>query len=214
MRAKRRDVLESGWMEVMMKDNRPKTKVDELRESLEKRRRHDEVTEADETISEGNTSTDSDMDAELTTAKEEAKTHYDKLLRVMADFENYRKRSERDKQEFARYANEELMREMLTALDHLDQALAHIKQSATTDAQNLAMGVELVAKELVNSLEKFGLKAIDAVGKPFDPRVHEALQMVDVEDVAPGTVVAQHRRGYMVNDRLLRAALVDVVKEG
>lgn len=197
----------------MAKTDKPKTKVDELRAALARRNRADEVTEAEETVSEGNTSSDSEIKSELTAAKEEAKTHYDKLLRVMADFENYRKRSERDRQEFTRYANEELMREMLTVLDHLDQALSHIQQSSNADARNLAMGVELVAKELMNSLEKFGLKAIDAMGQPFDPRLHEALQMVDAEDAAPETVVTQHRRGYMLHDRLLRAALVDVVKE-
>ena len=169
---------------------KPKTKVDELRESLEKRRAAEEVTEA-----------------------EDAPPEREQLMRVMADFENYRKRSERERLDMVRYSNEGLMREMLSSLDHMDQALSHIKQSANTEAKNMAMGVELVAKELTNSLEKFGLKPIEAVGKPFDAKVHEALQMVDAKDAEPGTIVAQHRRGYMLHDRLLRPALVDVVKE-
>lgn len=189
-----------------------KSKVDELRESLEKRKAapqmSDDITEQDDTISEG-----SALDAELATAKEEAKTHYNNLLRAMADFENYRKRVERDKQDLVRYANENLISEMLSVLDHLDQALSHIKQSSGDEARNLALGVELVAKQLIGVLEKNGLKVVDAMGQPFDARLHEALQMVDSEDVAPGTVVAQHRRGYTLNDRLIRPALVDVVRE-
>lgn len=205
-----------------------KTKVEELREALEKRRTMktvppDEVIEADETVSDdtqsgstasdGSASSDTAMDAELAAAREEAKAHYEKLLRSMADFENYRKRVERDKVDLVRFANEELIRELLSVLDHLDQALSHIKQSSNEEAKNLALGVELVGKQLVGTLEKFGLKGVDAVGQVFDPKLHEALQMVDVEDAEPGTVVAQHRRGYVLNGRLLRPALVDVVKE-
>lgn len=191
-----------------MTDN-PKTKVDQLRESLEKRKNakaaSEEITEHDDAV---------DVEAELSAAKEEAKTHYDKLLRAMADFENYRRRMERDKQDLVKFANENLIRELLNVLDHLEQALSHIKQGAGDDARNLALGVELVAKQLVGALEKFGLKAVNAeVGQAFDPQHHEALQMVDAEDAAPGSVLAQHRRGYMLHDRLLRPALVDVVKD-
>lgn len=189
--------------------DKPKTKVDQLRESLEKRKNakaaSEEITEHDDAV---------DVEAELSAAKEEAKTHYDKLLRAMADFENYRRRMERDKQDLVKFANENLIRELLNVLDHLEQALSHIKQGAGDDARNLALGVELVAKQLVGALEKFGLKAVNAeVGQAFDPQHHEALQMVDAEDAAPGTVLGQHRRGYMLHDRLLRPALVDVVKE-
>lgn len=188
-----------------------KSKVEELRESLEKRRSMNSST--DDTVSDGTVSSDTDMDAELAAAKEEAKAHYEKLLRSMADFENYRKRVDRDKQDLVRYANEELIRELLGVLDHLDQAMSHIKQSSNDEAKNLALGVELVGKQLVSALEKFGLKGVDAVGEQFDPKLHEALQMVDAEDAAPGTIVEQHRRGYVLNGRLLRPALVNVVRE-
>lgn len=172
-----------------------------------------DATETDSTVSDEGAASESAMDAELASAKEEAKSHYEKLLRAMADFENYRKRVERDKQDLVRYSNEELIRELLGVLDHLDQAMSHIKQSSNDEAKNLALGVELVGKQLVGTLEKFGLKAVEAVGEPFDPKLHEALQMVDAEDKAPGTVVEQHRRGYVLNGRLLRPALVDVVRE-
>lgn len=193
--------------------DKPKSKVEELRESLKKRSSMnptipDDVTEADDTVS-----SDSEMEAELASAKEEAKTHYEKLLRAMADFENYRKRVDRDKQDLVRYANEELIRELLSVLDHLDQAMSHIKQSSNEEAKNLALGVELVGKQLVGALEKFGLKSVDAIGEQFDPKLHEALQMVDAEGVEPGTILEQHRRGYVLNGRLLRPALVGVVRE-
>lgn len=180
-----------------------KTKVDELREALEKRRVPLDKGATPRSGPDEDTEAEGSLDAELT----------DKLLRVMADFENYRRRVDRDKQDIIRYANEDLIRELLGGIDHLEQALSHIQQSDSAEARSLALGVELVAKQLTGALEKFGLKPIDAVGQPFDPKLHEALQMVDAEDAAPGTVVAQHRRGYMLNDRLLRAALVDVVRE-
>jgi molecular chaperone GrpE len=203
-----------------MSDPKSKTKVDELRDALEKRRVTEKARDAsqdeaelEDTVSDNTASEESAMADDLAAAKEEARTHYDKLLRVMADFDNFRRRNEREKQEVIRYANEELVRELLSVLDHMDQALSHIKQNSGEEAKNLALGVELVAKQLMGTLEKYGLKGIDAVGQPFDPKVHEALQIVDAEDAAPGTVVAQHRRGYMLGDRLLRAALVDVVQE-
>lgn len=198
--------------------DKPKSKVEELRESLKKRNTMrpatiDDVTEADDTVSGDDIASDSAMDAELAAAKDEAKTHYEKLLRAMADFENYRKRVDRDKQDLVRYANEELIRELLGVLDHLEQAMSHIKQSSNDEAKNLALGVELVGKQLIGALEKFGLKAVDAVGEQFDPKLHEALQLVDAEDVAPGTILEQHRRGYALNGRLLRPTLVSVVRE-
>lgn len=198
--------------------DKPKSKVEELRESLKKRSTMntvatDEAAETDSVIPDNGLASDSAMEAELASAREEAKSHYEKLLRAMADFENYRKRVERDKQDLVRYSNEELIRELLSVLDHLDQAMSHIKQSSNDEAKNLALGVELVGKQLVGALEKFGLKGVDAVGEMFDPKLHEALQMVDAEDKAPGTIVEQHRRGYVLNGRLLRPALVDVVRE-
>lgn len=186
----------------------PKTKVDELRDALDKRKAKDIAAES----SDDTTMEDTSLDAELTAAKEEAKTHYDKLLRTMADFENFRRRNEKEKQDAIKFANEELLRDLLGVVDHLEQALSHIQQTASPETKNLAMGIELVAKQLLGTLEKYGLKPIVAVGQPFDPSVHEALQMVDSEDALPNTVVAQHMRGYKLNDRLLRAALVDVVK--
>lgn len=186
--------------------DKPKSKVEELRESLKKRSAMKSATGDD-------VSSDSDLDAELAAAKEEAKSHYEKLLRAMADFENYRKRMDRDKQDLVRYANEELISELLSVLDHLEQAMSHIKQSSNEEAKNLALGVELVGKQLVSALEKFGLKAVDAEGEQFDPKLHEALQMVDAEGAAPGIVLEQHRRGYVLNGRLLRPALVNVVRE-
>jgi len=186
-----------------------KTKVDELRDALKKRK---EVEEAN-VDSEDATVEENSLEGELNAAREEAKEHYDKLLRVMADFDNFRRRNEKEKKEAIKFANEELIQELLTVMDHMDQALSHIKQSDSAEAKNLALGVELVVKQLASTLEKYGLKPVDAVGQVFDAKLHEALQMVDAEDVAPGTVVAQHRRGYLLGDRLLRPALVDVVRE-
>jgi molecular chaperone GrpE len=132
----------------------------------------------------------------------------DRLLRVMADFDNYRKRALREKAEVHRQAQEELMRSLLSALDHLDLALAAADEHDA--AGPVVEGFRLVSDELLGALRKHGLKAMDARGEPFDPHRHEAIAYVPSADAPPDHVVEQTRRGYMLGDRLLRPAQVVV----
>lgn len=139
----------------------------------------------------------------------QARETYERLLRVAADFENYRKRAEREKQEYVRFANERLVRDLLPVLDNLGRAVQHARQLG--EGGPLLAGVELVLQELQKVLERYGVRPIQSsVGQPFDPSVHEALQVVEVEDMPPGQVVEEIQTGYTLNGKVIRPALVTV----
>ena len=135
----------------------------------------------------------------------------DKYVRLYADFENYKKIAARNREELLKYANDDLMSDVLTVIDHLELALQHTEESEGPNP--LAEGVELTLKELRNILEKHGLVTIDALSKPFDPAVHHAMSQIETEDAEVNTVVKEFRKGYMLKDRILRAAMVGVAKK-
>ncbi len=153
-----------------------------------------------------------DLGEQIRAAEEEAKQHYDKLLRVMAEFENFKKRMGREREELARFSNEKVLSELLPALDDLDRVLEHVPMNASEEVTKFADGVELARKSLGTTLEKFGLKEVAAQGETFDPTLHEAIAVVESEAHEPNTVMAVHRKGYLLFDRLLRPAMVTVAK--
>lgn len=132
----------------------------------------------------------------------------DKYIRLYADLDNYKKIEARNKEELLKYANEDIMSDILTVIDHLELALQHSTGNETSDS--LAEGVELTLKELKNVLEKHGLETIDALGKPFDPSVHHAMSQIESEDAEENSVIKEFRKGYVLRDRVLRASLVGV----
>jgi molecular chaperone GrpE len=134
----------------------------------------------------------------------------DRYLRLQADFDNYRKRVLREKDELYRRANEDIMEELLPVLDHLDLAL-----SAAGDKSDdpVVEGFRLVGDQLVNALGKFGLKVIDAAGEEFDPNLHEAIMHMPTAEVEEDHIVSDARKGYKLGERLLRASQV-VVSSG
>ncbi len=132
----------------------------------------------------------------------------DKYVRLYAEFENYRKIADRNKEELLKYANEEIITDILTVIDHLELALHHASDSETSSS--LAEGVTLTLKELKTVLEKHGLETIDAMGKPFDPVVHHAMSQIESEDTEVNTIVKEFRKGYKLKERVLRAAMVGV----
>ena len=140
--------------------------------------------------------------------KQSLKEATDKYIRLYADFDNYKKIAARNKEELLKYANEDLMTDILTVIDHLELALQH--SAGSESSESLAQGVELTLKELKSVLEKHGLMTIDAIGKPFDPSVHHAMSQIESEDAEENTVVKEFRKGYMLRERVIRAALVGV----
>jgi molecular chaperone GrpE len=151
---------------------------------------------------------DEDAAGVIAQLRGEAKENRDRMLRIAADFENYKKRGEREKADFLKYANERLLREMLPVMDNLNRALESARR--TGEAPGIPWGVSLVVQDLQKVLRKFGIEAILATGKPFDPAFHEALHQVESEDAAPGTVIEEVQRGYTLHGRVLRPALVVV----
>lgn len=176
----------------------------------DEKRQHSEDVEPNGTEQETSGEAVSEIDS-IDNLKKSLNEATDKYIRLYADFENYRKVAARNKEELLKYANEELLTDFLTVIDHLELALQHSAGNETSNA--LAEGVQLTLKELKGVLEKHGLATIDAMGKPFDPFVHHAMSQIESEDADENTVVKEFRKGYMLKDRVIRAALVGVAKK-
>jgi molecular chaperone GrpE len=142
---------------------------------------------------------------EVARLKQENAELRDRSVRTLADFDNFRKRSQREAQELRRYALLEPMRELLGVADNLDLAL-----SAQGSAEDLKRGVEMIHRQMQELLRRFGLTEVPAVGQPFDPTQHEAVAREESPEVKAPTVTAELRRGYKMHDRLVRPAMVKV----
>src|SRR5262247_2987697 len=132
----------------------------------------------------------------------------DRLLRALAEADNIRRRAQRDRDDYVRYASESLLRDLVPVLDNFDRALAAARNDG--GPSGLREGVELIQRELLKVLERAGVARYSARGASFDPTRHEAVSRVVNSDVAPNTVVDEILPGYMLNNRVLRAALVSV----
>ena len=148
--------------------------------------------------------------AEIERYTKEIEEIQDRYIRLAADFDNYKKRTAREFGELVRSANEELLSQLIPVLDNFERALE--ASSSSADQDSFHTGIELIYQQLRDMLEKQGVKGIEAVGEPFDPHRHEAVMMVEKEDVPPEMVVEEMARGYMLHDRVLRASKVAVSK--
>jgi molecular chaperone GrpE len=153
----------------------------------------------------------SSPEQKLAEAQTEAARLRDQLLRTAADFDNYRKRARREQDDAQRRGRESSIKDLLPVFDNLERAAQSAETAA--DAKAVADGVRIVLKQFVDTLEKMGIKRITAVGQPFDPARHEAIQQMESRDVAAGVVLAEVQPGYMIGDLLLRPAMV-VVSRG
>lgn len=134
-----------------------------------------------------------------------------RLLRLQADFDNFRKRTSRERAEIFGRANEQIMLELLPVLDHVELGLAAAREHSTDEA--FVDGLRMVADQLLSALGKFGFTPIETSGGLFDPKVHEAISYIPTDDAEEGAIVTQTRKGYMLGEKLLRAAQV-VVSSG
>lgn len=134
------------------------------------------------------------------------KEAHERMLRAAADLENYKKRAQREKEELQKFGNEKLLKDLLPVLDNLDRALA----AAAAADDPLTAGVRLVRSTFEQVLARYGVKGFSGMGQPFDPAQHEALMQVPTAEQPAGTVVVEHARGFTLNDRLIRPALVGV----
>ena len=150
---------------------------------------------------------------ELQTQAAKAKEHWDTLLRTTADFENFKKRAARERQDAVKFANESLLQKLVPILDTFDMALTAATNAKEGTAQSLQTGVSMILSQFRNTLTEVGLEEIDAAGKLFDPNFHEAVSHQETADVPEGYVAQQLRRGYKLKERLLRPATVIVAKK-
>lgn len=132
----------------------------------------------------------------------------ERMLRLRADFDNYRKRTERERGEIERYALADMLRELLPVVDNLERALS--VPSAQGDGEDLRKGVEMIVRQFHELLKRYGLVPIVALGERFDPSVHEAVFQEEIDGIVVPTVAVELQRGYRLNDRLLRPSLVKV----
>ena len=152
-----------------------------------------------------------ELEQQLSAANERAQAEKDQALRALAEMENLRRRAAQDVEKAQKFALEKFAADLLPVIDSLERALEH------TDKENEAFkavyeGVELTLKSILSTVEKYGVLQIDPQGAPFDPNKHEAMSMVESADVAPNSVVAVMMKGYELNGRILRPAMVMVAK--
>jgi molecular chaperone GrpE len=150
---------------------------------------------------------------ELKERAAKADENWDRLLRTTADFENFKKRAAREKQEAITYANEGLFQKLLPVVENLEMALAAAQAAPPGAGQSLQEGVNMISQQLKSALAEAGLEEVDGLGKTFDPNLHEAIAQKETSDAPEGQVVQQLRKGYRFRGRLLRPAGVIVAKQ-
>jgi molecular chaperone GrpE len=156
---------------------------------------------------------DEDLATKLEAAEKKAEDYYDRLLRVSAEFDNYKKRTAREIRDTIKFANERIIKELLMVVDNLERAIDAVPAEEHTD-NPLLQGVLLTLNEVLKLLERHDVKPIQAMNEPFDPMFHQAMMQEVVADKPMNTVTRELQKGYMIHDRLLRPALVGVSKTG
>ena len=143
---------------------------------------------------------------------EEVQETHERLLRLQADFENFKRRALKERTDAHQYGHENLVKDLLPTVDNLDRAIDHARKSGGGDLESLLQGVELVQRELLAALTKHGVVRIEALEKPFDPAFHEAMAQTPHESAPANTVIEELQKGYRLRDRLLRPSRVVVAR--
>jgi molecular chaperone GrpE len=149
-----------------------------------------------------------DLQVQLEKAQNEAQEHYERFLRTAAELDNFRKRKEREVSDLRKYANQNLLRELLNVVDNLERAIGATQDAGAADG--LVEGVDMTLKELLKIFENAGVKPIESIDQPFDPNLHEAVMQEEIENIPENTVIRELQKGYQIHDRLLRPAMVVV----
>ncbi len=147
---------------------------------------------------------------EITQLKEQVASEKDRVLRLSAEFDNFQKRKQRESDEFKKFANETIFKQLLTVVDNLERAIASTKENS--DKKVLIEGVELTYKEIIKLLETFSVRAVEAENQTFDPNFHQAVTQEETDKVPDNTVTKVLQKGYLLHDRLIRPAMVIVSK--
>jgi molecular chaperone GrpE len=170
----------------------------------------DQEEQTKEEVPLNNSVSNQDLAASLKDKEKEAAGNYEKYLRAVADFDNYKKYVAKDRADLIKYSNERIIKDILPILDSLDRAIHHAADFK--DIGTFIDGVKIIQEQMTVCLEKYGVKPIEAIGQPFNPEIHEALMLAESDEHKEGTVLQEFEKGYLLNDRLLRAAKVSVSK--
>ena len=149
----------------------------------------------------------------LEQARREAAEHFDKYVRLQAEFDNYKRRMHKEQSEVMKFAQLPLLRDLAGVVDNLERAIAHARNSNSPDHQPFVEGLELVTRQMSDVFERYGMTRIAAKGEPFDPRKHEAMKVVETDEVPENTVIEEFRTGYAMRERIVRPAMVSVSKK-
>jgi molecular chaperone GrpE len=152
--------------------------------------------------------TSEELQGALEEKEESFKELSNKYLYLQAEFENFKKIKAKEKQDHLKFSNEVLIKELIPVIDNLERAIDH--SGKTEDAKGIVGGVQITLNEFLKILERSGVERVDAVGKKFDPNLHEALFQEEKEEMEPDTVISELQKGYVLNGRLLRPARVSV----
>ncbi len=148
------------------------------------------------------------LEMKLEAERKRTEEYINRLLYLQADFENYRRRVKREIEESIKYGNEKLIKKLLNVIDELELAVKSGRETENKDA--LIKGVEIVLKKMYSTLESEGLSKIEAIGKPFDPKLHEAVVKVNTEEYPDGTVIEEVRKGFILNGKVIRPSMVKI----
>lgn len=168
---------------------------------------YDSADETTEQTGSQNTAADP-VQEELEALRKQVEELQERCLRAQADFDNFRRRTRQEKEEFAKYASSKLVEQLLPVLDNFERALASSKESR--DFDSLLKGIEMTFRQLDQALEQEGLKRMEATGQPFNPEFHQAIQQVESEEHEEGIVVEEVMKGYLFKDKVIRPAMVKV----
>ena len=169
-----------------------------------------EFPQTQDAISESTSPEPQEQDKEKQ-AQEELLIYQDKYIRLAAEFENYKRRAQRDQSDAIRYANESLLKSLLSTVDNLERAIQSGRDAGASGA--LLEGIELTYKQFIETVGKLGVRQISSTGSLFDPTMHQAVAQVESETAKANTVVEEFQKGYFLHDRILRPAMVTVAKE-
>ncbi|MCR8845823.1 nucleotide exchange factor GrpE [Paenibacillus sp. SC116] len=185
----------------------------ELKQEQDANLQHDEQEatafeqEQTETAAEVGGEESNDLQGAVEQAKAEAEENYQRMLRVQADYDNFRRRTLKEKEDLAKYASSKLVTDLVPILDNFERALS---TNPSSDSDSFSKGVDMIFRQFQQVLEQEGVTAIKAVGEPFNPEYHQAIMQVESDEYEEGIVVEELQKGYMLKDRVVRPAMVKV----
>lgn len=196
----------------MTSDTREKKKTEAPKNPVNETEKPDPENDRVKDLQSDTADSGKSLQERLEQAEKDAKEHYDRLLRISAEFENYKKRMVREKEDYRKFANETLLKALLPVVDNLERAIQAVDEKARAD-HPLLKGVEMTLSEILKVFEKFAVKPISALKAPFDPTYHQAVMQEETDQHPDNTVVKELQKGYLLHDRLLRPSMVVVSKE-